>query len=112
MKKSKRRCIFLIPLARYSIFDVLNKTIHRRMDPRVSRADSPATGPSGPGFRDAQTQPSFNLFIAHAAMPDDAETHTVAKTIYFGYGSNLWIDQMNRRCTENKYVGIGLLQDW
>ncbi|KAJ3522631.1 hypothetical protein NMY22_g11809 [Coprinellus aureogranulatus] len=34
------------------------------------------------------------------------------RTLYFGYGSNLWIDQMNRRCPESKLVGIGLLKDW
>ncbi|KAJ2929988.1 hypothetical protein H1R20_g7115, partial [Candolleomyces eurysporus] len=33
-------------------------------------------------------------------------------TLYFGYGSNLWIDQMNRRCPENKLVGIGSIQGW
>lgn len=33
-------------------------------------------------------------------------------SVYFGYGSNLWIDQMNRRCPENKFVGVGLLPDW
>jgi len=45
-------------------------------------------------------------------MPDDVEAQSIARTIYFGYGSNLWIDQMNRRCPENKYVGVGLLEDW
>lgn len=33
-------------------------------------------------------------------------------TLYFGYGSNLWIDQMNRRCPESTLVGIGHLKDW
>lgn len=32
--------------------------------------------------------------------------------IYFGYGSNLWIDQMNRRCPQNVYIGVALLNDW
>ncbi|KAF9782789.1 hypothetical protein BJ322DRAFT_1072619 [Thelephora terrestris] len=31
---------------------------------------------------------------------------------YFGYGSNLWIDQMNRRCPDNKLVGLGILRGW
>jgi len=31
---------------------------------------------------------------------------------YFGYGSNIWIDQMNRRCPDNKYIGLGLLRGW
>jgi hypothetical protein len=45
-------------------------------------------------------------------MPDDFETHESARTLYFAYGSNIWIDQMNRRCPENKYVGIAELHDW
>ncbi|KAH9966290.1 hypothetical protein BJV74DRAFT_869619 [Russula compacta] len=58
---------------------------------------------------------SFNrssTFIRGAQMPDDFENREVAQTLYFGYGSNLWIDQMNRRCPESRYVGIGLLPDW
>ncbi|KAF7338092.1 Aig2 family protein [Mycena venus] len=35
-----------------------------------------------------------------------------AKTLYFGYGSNLWIHQMNIRCPENKFVGTARLPDW
>ncbi|KAI0279081.1 Butirosin biosynthesis, BtrG-like protein [Russula aff. rugulosa BPL654] len=45
-------------------------------------------------------------------MPDDSETPKSTTTFYFGYGSNMWIDQMNRRCTENKYIGIAVLHDW
>ncbi|KAF4615037.1 hypothetical protein D9613_002641 [Agrocybe pediades] len=33
-------------------------------------------------------------------------------TIYFGYGSNLWLDQMKRRCPESKYLGVASLQNW
>ena len=32
--------------------------------------------------------------------------------MYFGYGSNLWLDQMTRRCPESKFVGLGLLRGW
>jgi hypothetical protein len=40
-------------------------------------------------------------------MPDDGlRDPQTTPTFYFGYGSNMWIDQMNRRCTENKYIGI------
>ncbi|KAH9484460.1 hypothetical protein JR316_0003942 [Psilocybe cubensis] len=35
-----------------------------------------------------------------------------SKTVYFGYGSNLWLDQMKRRCPESKYVGVGSLKNW
>lgn len=45
-------------------------------------------------------------------MPDDLETHESTPTLYFGYGSNMWIDQMNRRCPENKYIGTAVLHDW
>lgn len=33
-------------------------------------------------------------------------------TLYFGYGSNLWLDQMKRRCPSSKYIGIATLRDW
>ena len=42
-------------------------------------------------------------------MPDDAQTHEI---LYFGYGSNVWIDQMNRRCPDNKYIGVAVLREW
>ena len=45
-------------------------------------------------------------------MPDDLETRESTPTLYFGYGSNMWLDQMNRRCPENKYIGTAVLQDW
>jgi len=32
-----------------------------------------------------------------------------AETIYFGYGSNLWLHQMSQRCPESKYLGVGRL---
>lgn len=44
-------------------------------------------------------------------MPDDTQIGT-KPTLYFGYGSNLWIDQMNRRCPDNKYIGVGVLREW
>jgi len=45
-------------------------------------------------------------------MPDDLETRESTPTVYFGYGSNMWLDQMNRRCPENKYIGTAVLHDW
>ena len=33
-------------------------------------------------------------------------------TPYFAYGSNLWIDQMNRRCPESTVVGKGVLHGY
>ncbi|KAJ7085816.1 Butirosin biosynthesis, BtrG-like protein [Mycena belliarum] len=35
-----------------------------------------------------------------------------AKKLYFGYGSNLWRQQMDLRCPENKFLGVGRLADW
>ncbi|PPQ63275.1 hypothetical protein CVT24_006800 [Panaeolus cyanescens] len=34
------------------------------------------------------------------------------KTTYFGYGSNLWRDQMKRRCPKSTFIGIGILHNW
>jgi len=71
---------------------------------------------SGPELRGGSSaSPSHSR--AHAvltvnspfAMPDNINTN---KTIYFAFGSNLWIDQMNRRCPESKYVGVGVLHNW
>lgn len=39
-------------------------------------------------------------------MPDDIETDKIKKTVYFAYGSNLWMDQMNRR------PGEQVCRDW
>ncbi|KAK4222337.1 hypothetical protein QBC38DRAFT_490175 [Podospora fimiseda] len=37
---------------------------------------------------------------------------TSTSHIYFGYGSNLWLDQMSRRCPSSPYTGIGLLRGY
>ncbi|KAG9026309.1 hypothetical protein FRB95_009006 [Tulasnella sp. JGI-2019a] len=34
------------------------------------------------------------------------------KTIYFGYGSNLWLQQMQLRCPDSTYLGIGRLPSY
>ncbi|KAF8211991.1 Butirosin biosynthesis, BtrG-like protein [Mycena galopus ATCC 62051] len=34
------------------------------------------------------------------------------KTLYFGYGSNLWRHQMDMRCPDNKFLGTARLPDW
>jgi len=31
---------------------------------------------------------------------------------YFAYGSNLWLDQMARRCPGSEFVGVAELRDW
>jgi hypothetical protein len=45
-------------------------------------------------------------------MPDGLETRESTPTLYFGYGSNMWLDQMNRRCPGNKFIGTAVLHDW
>jgi gamma-glutamylcyclotransferase len=35
-----------------------------------------------------------------------------ATTLYFGYGSNLWLEQMAERCPGSKFVGIGRLHNY
>ncbi|KAK4178246.1 hypothetical protein QBC36DRAFT_368972 [Triangularia setosa] len=32
--------------------------------------------------------------------------------IYFGYGSNLWLDQMARRCPSSPFLGLGRLKNY
>jgi hypothetical protein len=49
---------------------------------------------------------------SHSARLDMSDVLETAQTLYFGYGSNVWIDQMNRRCPESRYVGTAVLQDW
>jgi hypothetical protein len=34
------------------------------------------------------------------------------KTLYFAYGSNLWLNQMARRCPNSRYVGRATLADY
>ncbi|KAF8621506.1 hypothetical protein AX15_007738 [Amanita polypyramis BW_CC] len=38
--------------------------------------------------------------------------NVVPMRLYFGYGSNMWKDQMHRRCPESKLVGVGVFRDW
>jgi len=45
-------------------------------------------------------------------MPDDTQTRGIKKSLYFGYGSNLWMDQMNLRCPDSRYIGLGVLREW
>ena len=34
------------------------------------------------------------------------------KRLYFGYGSNMWKDQMSSRCEGSKFMGIGVYPGW
>lgn len=33
-------------------------------------------------------------------------------SLYFGYGSNLWLSQMAKRCPTSIYMGLAILRDW
>jgi len=33
-------------------------------------------------------------------------------SLYFAYGSNLWLRQMSKRCPESRFVGIAKLHGW
>jgi gamma-glutamylcyclotransferase len=39
-------------------------------------------------------------------------TSTINQTIYFGYGSNLWLHQMTLRCPESVFLGIGKIPSY
>ena len=60
--------------------------------------------------------------ITKAAKPD-TEYNNFPRTVlwcikmtcirmYFGYGSNLWLDQVTRRCPKSKFTGLGRLRGW
>ncbi|KAI9857584.1 MAG: hypothetical protein M1813_008176 [Trichoglossum hirsutum] len=54
---------------------------------------------------------------ASTAIPLDAnEVPTIpeqqSSPLYFGFGSNMWLDQMKRRCPGSPYVGIAILEGW
>jgi hypothetical protein len=93
-KKEKRRCLE----------DMLDGPRNNGGQLAIVSVDDMLWHP-GPGLRDD----SLTGVITHSDMPSDSETH---ETLYFGYGSNIWIDQMNRRCPENKYIGTAVLNDW
>lgn len=38
--------------------------------------------------------------------------HLPATKPYFGYGSNLWLDQMQRRCPSSPFTGLGRLRGY
>jgi hypothetical protein len=51
----------------------------------------------------------------HSDQPyhqDQSPMSTSKQTIYFGYGSNLWLHQMSLRCPDAKYLGIARLNGY
>lgn len=49
-----------------------------------------------------QNLPPINMFPATTAKP----------TIYFAYGSNLWLEQMSLRCPTATYLGVARLNNY
>lgn len=47
--------------------------------------------------------------ISSSAATIMAKSRSGTETLYFGYGSNLWLDQMRMRCPNSTYAGIGRL---
>lgn len=55
----------------------------------------------------------IKLYCAFTGMPPtDHDTSKPKKTIYFGYGSNLWLYQMRQRCPTSTYLGIARLKGY
>ena len=56
------------------------------------------------------------IFTSNPSNPimttSDATNNTTNTTLYFGYGSNLWRQQMHRRCPNSTYLGIARLKDF
>ncbi|KAF8872872.1 hypothetical protein BD779DRAFT_318575 [Infundibulicybe gibba] len=44
--------------------------------------------------------------------PNSTPETTPSPTLYFADGSNLWLDQMKRRCPKSIYIGLAVLKDW
>lgn len=42
----------------------------------------------------------------------DSTNNTANTTLYFGYGSNLWLKQMHNRCPNSTYLGIARLDGY
>jgi gamma-glutamylcyclotransferase len=45
-------------------------------------------------------------------QPQDQLSMSSKPTIYFGYGSNLWLHQMSIRCPSSQYLGIARLRGY
>ncbi|KAK5013992.1 hypothetical protein LTR60_003581 [Cryomyces antarcticus] len=60
--------------------------------------------------------PSTSASTSPSALDTDTSTSTMVNdpdsnmTLYFGYGSNLWLHQMARRCPDSTYKGIARLE--
>ncbi|KAF5349652.1 hypothetical protein D9756_008795 [Leucocoprinus leucothites] len=63
------------------------------------------------GFKPIMWESRFTT--ASSPLPHKLfDAMVLTRPVYFGYGSNMWLDQMARRCPESKYLGVGLIKDW
>jgi len=57
----------------------------------------------------------FTIILAIFAMMASSKRisqHHTERKMYFGYGSNLWREQMQLRCPSSEYLGIARLNGW
>ena len=58
---------------------------------------------------------TFTVILAVFTMMGSSERlsqHQTERKLYFGYGSNLWREQMRLRCPSSEYLGIARLNGW
>ena len=58
---------------------------------------------------------SFIIILAILATMGSSQhisQHPTERKLYFGYGSNLWREQMQLRCPSSEYLGIARLNGW
>lgn len=60
-------------------------------------------------------RPANKVFVN--ATQTSQPNHTMAasasnQSLYFGYGSNLWLQQMAMRCPDSTYIGTAALHNW
>ena len=60
---------------------------------------------------------TFTFVTSCPVCPTDTTSQapmgsTSKSTIYFGYGSNLWLEQMRTRCPTSKYLGVARLDGY
>jgi hypothetical protein len=58
---------------------------------------------------------SFAIILTIFAMMGSSKhisQHQTERKLYFGYGSNLWREQMLLRCPSSEYLGIARLDGW
>jgi hypothetical protein len=58
---------------------------------------------------DVNSSHSLDIRMAFSSEPGMSPQ---AATVYFGYGSNLWQEQMRQRCPTSKYLGIARLNGY